>query len=59
MDKTLKNDKKSDFGLDFGPFHPNFGHQIYLQVLPPLIVIIALGDTSSSKLSPNAIINEK
>ena len=33
--------------------------QIYLQVLPPLVAIIALGDTSSSKLSTNAFINEK
>ena len=29
MDLTLKNDKKTNSGPDFGPFGPNLGHQIF------------------------------
>ena len=50
--QTLKNDKKPNFGSDFGPFGPNLGHQIFLQVLPILVI------RHCSKLSYNATIKK-
>ena len=49
-DPNLKNDKKANFGPNFGPFGPNLGHQIFfLRVLHLLVV------RNCSKLSFYAI----
>ena len=29
MNQTWKNDKKRNFGLDFRPFRPHLGYQIF------------------------------
>ena len=34
MNQTWKNDKKPNFGPDFGTFGPNLGHKFFLWVLP-------------------------
>ena len=38
MNQTWENGEKSNFGPDFGLFGHNFGPQIFLQVLPLLVV---------------------
>ena len=47
-----KNDKKPNFGPDFGPFGPNLDHHFFFQDLPLLVM------KHCSKLSSNAIIKE-
>ena len=49
MNHTSKNDKKYNFGSDFGSFGPNLGPQFFLQVLPLLVI------GKCSKLSSYAI----
>ena len=38
MIQTSKNDKKPNFGPDFGPFNPNLGPQFFCRILPLDIV---------------------
>ena len=47
-----KNDKKPNFGPDFGPFGPNLDHHFFFQDLPLLVM------KHCSKLSSNAITKE-
>ena len=49
---NTKNDKKPNSRPDFEPFSPTLSHQIFLQVLPVLVI------RHCSKLSSNAIIKE-